>query len=83
LADGKDEIDIVALDGKDSFIFCKCKWSAKKVSVNALNELQRKADKFPRVTRRYFGFFSKSGFAKELENLTRKRDDILLFPFAD
>ncbi|MBW2038705.1 MAG: ATP-binding protein [Deltaproteobacteria bacterium] len=80
---GKDEVDIVALDGEGSFMFCECKWTAKKIGVSVLDELKRKADKFSGVTRRYLGFFSKSGFSNELEDLSRKRDDIFLFPFDD
>lgn len=44
--DGEDEIDIVALDGEGSYMFCECKWPAKKVGVSVLNELQRKAKSF-------------------------------------
>ncbi|MBL7075150.1 ATP-binding protein [candidate division KSB1 bacterium] len=80
---GKDEVDIVALDDEGSFMFCECKWTAKKIGVGLLAELRRKADKFSRVTRRYFVFFSKSGFSNELEDLSRKREDVLLFPFYD
>ena len=30
---------------------------------------------------RYFGFFSKSGFTKELEDLAKRREDIILFDY--
>lgn len=79
--DRTDEIDIVAFDDKGSFLFCECKWTNKKIGVNILSELQRKADKFLGTREKYYGFFSKSGFTKELEALSKKRKDILLFNY--
>ena len=79
--DGREEIDIVALDGKGSFMFCECKWTVKKIGINVLDELQNKANKFPGVARKYFGFFSKSGFSKGIKDLSEKRKDIALFDY--
>jgi len=77
----EDEIDIIAFDNKGSFIFCECKWTSKKIGLNLLDDLQKKADKFPYATQKYYGFFSKIGFTKELENLSEKRKDILLLNY--
>jgi hypothetical protein len=79
--DGREEIDIVALDGKGSFMFCECKWTAKKIGISILDELKNKANKFPGVARKYFGFFSKSGFSKGIKDLSEKRKDIVLFDY--
>jgi AAA+ ATPase superfamily predicted ATPase len=79
--DGREEIDIVAADGKGSFMFCECKWTAKKIGISVLDELQNKANKFPGVVRKYFGFFSKSGFSKGIKDLSKKRKDIVLFDY--
>ncbi|MFQ6084502.1 MAG: ATP-binding protein [Candidatus Aminicenantia bacterium] len=79
--DGKNEIDIIAYNGKDSFMFCECKWAVKKVGISVLEELQNKASNFPRATRKYFGFFSKSGFSKEIKDLSKKRKDIVFFDY--
>jgi len=79
--DKRDEIDIVALDGKGSFMFCECKWTAKKIGISMLDELQNKTNKFPGVARKYFGFFSKSGFSKGIKDLSEKRKDILLLDY--
>jgi len=79
--DGKDEIDIIALDGKGSYLFCECKWAARKLGLNILTELENKATKFPEATTKYFGFFSKSGFTKEIKDLSGKRKDVLLFDY--
>ena len=80
--DRKDEIDIVAFDNKGSFLFCECKWRSKKVGLGTLNELQRKSDKFPDANRKYYGFFSKSGFSKELKEMSKERTDILLIDYS-
>jgi AAA+ ATPase superfamily predicted ATPase len=80
--DGRNEIDIVALDGKGSVLFCECKWTARKVGINMLRELEGKAALFPETSSRYYGFFSKSGFTPEMEDLARSRGDILLFDWG-
>jgi len=78
---GKDEIDIVVHNGRDSFMFCECKWTEKKVGISILKKLQGKTNKFPKARQRYFGFFSKSGFSKGMMELSKKRKDILLFNY--
>jgi len=80
--DRKDEIDIVAFDSKGSFLFCECKWRSKKIGLGTLNELQRKSDKFPDANRKYYGFFSKSGFSKELKEMSKERTNILLIDYS-
>jgi len=75
----KEEIDIVAYDDQQSFIFGECKWKNKKVGLNELYNLERKADNFFDVKQKYFTLFSKSGFSEELKNLSSQRKDILLF----
>ena len=57
------------------------KRQVKKIGINVLNELQNKANKFPEVVRKYFGFFSKSGFSKGIKDLSEKRKDIVLFDY--
>ncbi|MFQ6615164.1 MAG: ATP-binding protein [Fidelibacterota bacterium] len=79
--DAKDEIDIVALDDASSYLFCECKWTGRKIGLDVLNQLQHKADRFSGVTRRYFGLWSKSGFTEQLQDVSRKRTDVLLFGF--
>ncbi|PIW11695.1 MAG: hypothetical protein COZ07_06950 [Candidatus Infernicultor aquiphilus] len=75
----EEEIDIVAYDEKQSFIFGECKWRNKKVGLNELNELERKANNFFYAGQKYFILFSKSGFNEKLNNLSKQRKDILLF----
>jgi len=78
---GKEEIDIIASDGKRAIIFCECKWSGKKIGLNILENLEKKAQLFPEPQEKYFGFFSKSGFSDQLKQLTEKRKDIILFEY--
>ena len=75
----KEEIDIVAYDDQQSFIFGECKWKNKKVGLNELYNLERKTDNFFDIKQKYFALFSKSGFSEELKNLSSQRKDILLF----
>ena len=77
----EDEIDIVAMNDKGSFLFCECKWTGKKVGLSIVSQLQNKAIGFPEAKHKCFGFFSKSGFTKELECLSKKREDIILFDY--
>lgn len=79
--DRKDEIDIVAYDDKGSFMFCECKWRNKKIGINILDELQNKSNKFFNVKKEYYGFFSKSGFSKKLEEFSKEKGNILLFNY--
>ena len=79
--DGKDEVDIIALNGKGSFLFCECKWTARKLGVSVLAELENKVRKFSRAKNKNFGFFSKSGFTRDLKELAERRSDIMLFEY--
>ncbi len=77
--DNQNEIDIVAYDEKNSFLFCECKWRRKKVGKSVLMDLQNKSKKFPQAKEKYFGFFSKSGFTSELTNISKEHKNIILF----
>jgi len=75
----KEEIDIVAYDDQNSFIFGECKWKNKKIGLKELQDLERKASIFLNVKRKYYVLFSKSGFSEQLKNLSNQREDILLY----
>jgi len=70
--DKNDEIDVVGIL-EDGVVVGECKWSNKKVGVDILESLQRKAKKLKLPVKRYI-LFSKSGFTNEL----LKRDDVML-----
>ncbi len=75
----KEEIDIVAYDDQNSFIFGECKWKNKKIGLKELQVLERKASIFLNVKRKYYVLFSKSGFSEQLKDLSNQREDILLY----
>ncbi|MDD2567271.1 MAG: ATP-binding protein [Thiovulaceae bacterium] len=71
--DKNEEIDALGI-GEDHLIAAECKYSNKKVGVDILTSLQKKAEKveykFP-VTR--YVLFSKSGFTEELQKLQSEK----------
>ena len=79
--DKEDEIDIVAFDDQNSFLFCECRWTKKKMGANIFINLQRKTERFPQAAKKYYGFFSKTGFTQELVDAAKKSRDIFLFDY--
>lgn len=77
------EIDIVALDEEgNNIVFGECKFWKSKVGINVLLDLEQKAQSVEWGTearQEHYALFSISGFTKDLEELAKKRDDILLF----
>ncbi len=79
--DRNTEIDVVAYNKKGKYMFFECKWRRKKLGTKILSELKEKAERFVTAKEKYFGFFSKSGFSKELIRISRKSDKIFLFDY--
>lgn len=81
--DGKNEIDIAALDpdGKN-LILGECKYWQKPVGINILYELEQKSASvgWKRENRHiWYVLFGAAGFTEELKELAKIRDDLLLF----
>lgn len=80
--DGRDEVDIVALDPNgDNIIFGECKFWTEPVGLNVLRGLESKPGSIPwRQDRRreWYVLFSASGFTEELRNIAEGRPDLLL-----
>lgn len=81
--DGKNEIDIAALDpdGKN-LILGECKYWQKPVGMNILYELEQKSASvgWKRENRHiWYVLFGAAGFTEELKELAKIRDDLLLF----
>lgn len=81
--DGKNEIDIAALDpdGKN-LILGECKYWQKPVGMNILCELEQKSASvgWKRENRHiWYVLFGAAGFTEELKELAKIRDDLLLF----
>lgn len=79
--DSSDEIDVVAYNSKNEFMFFECKWRKRELGMNVLNDLKRKANKFSKAKHCYFGFFSKSGFSEKLTEASGRSDNIFLFNY--
>jgi AAA+ ATPase superfamily predicted ATPase len=74
---GNEEIDLVAVARDEPVFAAECKWSKKPVGIDILRELRRKASLISSEGLRdnlRLGFFSRSGFTKEIEALGRKRE---------
>ncbi|MDR0877518.1 MAG: ATP-binding protein [Treponema sp.] len=58
------EIDLIALDGKGSAIFCECKWRKRKTGPEILDDLVEKSGlpAFEKINNKWLFIFSRSGF---------------------
>ena len=80
--DRTDEIDAVAYDSENKFMFFECKWRNRKLGLNILDNLiEKAANKFPYAKERYFGFFSKAGFTEKLVEVASKNPNVFLFDY--
>ncbi|WYE02021.1 DUF234 domain-containing protein [Fusobacterium animalis] len=79
--DKNTEIDIVGLGEDNKIIFGECKYSKKSIGLNILKELKDKSKKViwnKDKREEYYILFSKSGFSKDLIELTKKESNIIL-----
>ena len=80
---GGEEIDIIGLnEEKNTILFGECKWSKNKVDVKILEDLKQKTKdvKWKKDRRKEkFILFSKSGFTKELEDVSKENTNIELY----
>ncbi len=74
------EIDVVAFNEETKkIIFGECKYTEKKVDINTLEKLKRKSKEVKWKNKKRneeFIIFSKSGFTKELQELSKKQKNI-------
>ncbi|MBI4583261.1 MAG: AAA family ATPase [Planctomycetes bacterium] len=78
------EIDIAALQGKSRVaLFGECRWSNRKITIRALDELKEKVETLSRIKdyKLHYALFSKSGFTKPLMKRAME-ERILLFEGA-
>ena len=73
-----EEIDVVGVNEK--FILVgECKYSNKKVGIDIFKELERKSKKIEsRLPIKHYLLFSKSGFTKDLMEIEKNREDVVL-----
>jgi AAA+ ATPase superfamily predicted ATPase len=72
------EIDIMAYDAQNRYIFGECKWNNEKVGMKVLRELQEKSIEIKPAIERYYILYSKSGFTDELTNVSKVDKGIIL-----
>ena len=72
------EIDVVGVS-EDFLLVGECKYSNKKVGIDILQELEIKSQKIElKLPIKYYLLFSKSGFTKELIDISNQREDLIL-----
>jgi AAA+ ATPase superfamily predicted ATPase len=80
-----EEIDVV-LVGSEDVLVAECKWAARPVGTDILQDLQRKGNLIQRETgdkRLAYALCSRSGFTPQLQELGDQRTDLLLIALAD
>ncbi len=78
--DGKEEIDIVAINEKtNELLVGEAKWSNKPAGLDVFHELKRKADLIPIKGKRYFTLFSRAGFANSVKAIAKAENNIYLY----
>ncbi|MDQ2087074.1 ATP-binding protein [Herbivorax sp. ANBcel31] len=78
-----NEIDIVACDIKNNFIFGECKWKREKVSSRTLEQLKIKSSNIgEKVKRSSYVLFSKSGFTDEILRYAYKNKEVTLVDYS-
>ena len=75
----QDEIDIIARD-EESMIIGECKWQNKTVDTDVLERLKLRSDIFS-AKNKYLYIFSKTGFTKELLDMSENNHLIRLVGF--
>ncbi|WP_425357482.1 ATP-binding protein [Leadbettera azotonutricia] len=76
------EIDLVAFQGKESALFCECKWKNEKTGTDVLNALIAKSAQF-NYAKKYYRIFSKSGFAASCVKAAKEAGNVQLTIFDE
>lgn len=80
----QEEIDVMAV-GEKAVLFGECKWTARPVGINILDDLKRKAHPLIQQGdwgRVYYALFARSGFTPALEAQARDEGVLLVGPEA-
>lgn len=79
------EVDLVIL-GEEQIMLVECKWSSKPVGTDILQDLETKSANVSQeagIKDLRFALCSRSGFTKQLIELARERENILLYDWTD
>lgn len=78
--DRKNDVDIVGVS-EDKIITGECKYTSSPMDTKSLYLLEKRTDMISRGRETFYILFSKSGFTSELQEISRKRDNIKLITF--
>jgi AAA+ ATPase superfamily predicted ATPase len=84
---GPEEVDVVAVGDGGSLLVGECKWTRRRVGVDVLEELRRRADAVAHELRRTparvrCAVFARAGFSADLERVARGDETVLLVDLA-
>ena len=77
----EEEIDILAVS-KDWALIGECKWRNQLLGMKTVNSLIEKSQ-ILKYENKYYIFFSKTGFTKDVVNLSINNENIILVDFSD
>ena len=76
------EIDIMGSDGKNSVLFCECKWTNENVDTGVLNSLFEKSRLF-RYGNVQLIVFAKNGFTQGCKSKAKEMKNVSLVTFDE
>ncbi len=82
-AEAEEEIDLVAHDTEEHYIFGECKWTNTPVSEVTLNTLIYRSKLVTTSQNTSFWLFSKSGFSDSLKAVAEQDDRVRLVGLGD
>ncbi|TYQ12853.1 UNVERIFIED_CONTAM: hypothetical protein Cloal_3891 [Acetivibrio alkalicellulosi] len=78
-----NEIDIVAHDINNNYIFGECKWKKEKTNLNTIDQLKLKSTNIgEKINSLSYVLFSKSGFTEELLKYAFSHNEIMLIDYS-
>ncbi|OAA29450.1 hypothetical protein AT15_01900 [Kosmotoga arenicorallina S304] len=78
--DRKNDVDIVGIS-KDKIITGECKYTSSPMDTKSLYLLEKRTEMIAQGKEPFYILFSKSGFTSELQEISRKKDNIKLITF--
>jgi len=79
----EEEIDLVAHDGEENYIFGECKWANAPVNEATLNTLIHRSTLVTQSPHISFWLFSKSGFTDSLKAVAEQDGRVRLVELED
>ena len=76
------EIDIVANNNDNEFLFCECKWSKNLIDFDVVETLQNRSSLLS-STNSYYYIFSRSGFTEQCRERAEHLPNVRLIDFNE